>query len=193
MFDIGLPGVDGLPGLAAHVVDVGAELPGPTQIDRRAHRQLLQSSPLLCQADGLRIFLSRRHENDQRWQHLLLIIQPTDAALSAVSYLSEAGHGLAGDDLIAAEAGDEAQGLVLVLPSFQLAQDQRSEYLHILQDIRDERWQAEWINRRLADVTEALHEREAIITVYTRRLVQIRNKYSFRFSAWCSTFSRHSK
>lgn len=66
MFDIGLPGVDGLPGLAAHVVDVGAELPGPTQIDRRAHRQLLQSSPLLCQADGLRIFLSRRHENDQR-------------------------------------------------------------------------------------------------------------------------------
>lgn len=193
MFDIGLPGVDGLPGLAAHVVDVGAELPGPTQIDRRAHRQLLQSSPLLCQADGLRIFLSRRHENDQRWQPLLLIIEPTDAALSAVSYLSEAGHGLAGDDLIAAEAGDEAQGLVLVLPSFQLAQDQRSEYLHILQDIRDERWQAEWINRRLADVTEALHEREAIITVYTRRLVQIRNKYSFRFSAWCSTFSRHSK
>lgn len=193
MFDIGLPGVDGLPGLAAHVVDVGAELPGPTQIDRRAHRQLLQSSPLLCQADGLRIFLSRRHENDQRWQPLLLIIQPTDAALSAVSYLSEAGHGLAGDDLIAAEAGDEAQGLVLVLPSFQLAQDQRSEYLHILQDIRDERWQAEWINRRLADVTEALHERKAIITVYTRRLVQIRNKYSFRFSAWCSTFSRHSK
>lgn len=56
-----------------------------------------------------------------------------------MSYLSETGHGLAGDDLIAAEAGDETQGLVLVLPSFQLAQDQRSEYLHFLQGTRDER------------------------------------------------------
>lgn len=54
-----------------------------------------------------------------------------------MSYLSETGHGLAGDDLIAAEAGDETQGLVLVLPSFQLAQDQRSEYLHFLQGTRD--------------------------------------------------------
>lgn len=49
-----------------------------------------------------------------------------------MSYLPETGHGLAGDDLIAVEAGNEAQGLVLVLPSFQLAQDQRSEYFHIL-------------------------------------------------------------
>lgn len=30
VFDIRLPGVDGLAGLAAHVVDVGAEVPGPT-------------------------------------------------------------------------------------------------------------------------------------------------------------------
>lgn len=62
MFDIGLPGVDGLSGLAAHVVDVGAELRGPAQIDRRAHRQLLQPSPLLRQANGLRIFLSGQHK-----------------------------------------------------------------------------------------------------------------------------------
>lgn len=53
------------------------------------------------------------------------------------SYLSETGHGLAGDDLIAAQARDEAQGLVLALPPFQLAQDQRSEYLHILRDIEE--------------------------------------------------------
>lgn len=56
-----------------------------------------------------------------------------------VSYLSETGHGFTGDDLIAVKARDETQGLVLVLPSFQLAQDQCSEYLHILQDTRDER------------------------------------------------------
>lgn len=49
------------------------------------------------------------------------------------AYLSESGHGLAGDDLIVVKAGNEAQGLVLVLPSFQLPQDERSEYLHILQ------------------------------------------------------------
>lgn len=54
------------------------------------------------------------------------------STISTVSYLPETGHGLAGDDLIAVEAGHEAQGLVLVLPSFQLAQDQRSEYFHIL-------------------------------------------------------------
>lgn len=59
-----------------------------------------------------------------------------------MSYLSETSHGLAGDDLIAVEARDEAQGLVLVLSSFQLAQDQRSEYLHILErhkGVRDDR------------------------------------------------------
>lgn len=57
VFDISFSGVDGLVSLAAHVVDVGAELPGPTQIDRSTHCQLLQSSPLLRQANGLRIFL----------------------------------------------------------------------------------------------------------------------------------------
>lgn len=36
---------------------------------------------------------------------------------SILSYLSETGHGLTGDDLIAVEARDEAQRLVLVLPS----------------------------------------------------------------------------
>lgn len=77
---------------------------------------------------------------------------------SAMSYLSETGHGLAGDDLIAAEAGDETQGLVLVLPSFQLAQDQRSEYLHFLQGTRDERWLAERINRQFPEDIEVAHE-----------------------------------
>lgn len=38
-----------------------------------------------------------------------------------MSYLSETGHGLTGDDLIAVEARDETQGLVLVLPPLQLA------------------------------------------------------------------------
>lgn len=53
-------------------------------------------------------------------------------------YLSESGHRLAGDDLISAQTGDEAQGLVLVLPAFQLAQDQSTENLHVLQGTRDE-------------------------------------------------------
>lgn len=53
-------------------------------------------------------------------------------------YLSESGHRLAGDDLISAQTGDEAQGLVLVLPAFQFAQDQSAENLHILQGTRDE-------------------------------------------------------
>lgn len=53
-------------------------------------------------------------------------------------YLSEPGHRLAGDDLISAQTGDEAQGLVLVLSAFQLAQDQGAENLHILQGTRDE-------------------------------------------------------
>lgn len=59
--------------------------------------------------------------------------------LSAASYLSEASHGLTGDDLIAVEARDEAQRLVLVLPPFQLAQDQRSKYLHFLKEVRENR------------------------------------------------------
>lgn len=54
-------------------------------------------------------------------------------------YLSESGHGLAGDDLISAQTGDEAQGLVLVLSAFQLAQDQRSEDLHILPGKQEKR------------------------------------------------------
>lgn len=49
-------------------------------------------------------------------------------------YLSESGHGLAGDDFISAQTGDEAQGLVLVLSTFQLAQDQSSEDFHILRE-----------------------------------------------------------
>ena len=50
-----------------------------------------------------------------------------------LAHLSESGHGLAGDDLIVVEPREEAQSLVLVLPSLQLPQDQRTEYLHILQ------------------------------------------------------------
>lgn len=65
MFDVRLPGVDGLVGLAAHVVDVGAELRGPAEVDRHAHRQLLQSPPLLRQTDGVRIFL-RRHTRTKK-------------------------------------------------------------------------------------------------------------------------------
>lgn len=64
---------------------------------------------------------------------------------SGASYLSESRHGLTGDDFITAEARDEAQRLVLVLPSLQLTQDQRSEYLHFLQEARED----EHINRRL--------------------------------------------
>lgn len=75
-----------------------------------------------------------------------------------MSYLSETGHGLTGDDLIAVEARDEAQGLVLVLPPFQLAKDQRSKYLHILQDTRDERGLAERINRRFPGDIEVVRE-----------------------------------
>lgn len=75
-----------------------------------------------------------------------------------MSYLSETGHGLTGDDLIAVEARDEAQGLVLVLPPFQLTQDQRSKYLHILQDTREERCLAERINRGLPGDSEVVHE-----------------------------------
>lgn len=57
VFHVHLPGVDGLAGLAAHVVDVAAELPGPAQVDRGAHGQLLQAPALLRQSDGLRVFL----------------------------------------------------------------------------------------------------------------------------------------
>lgn len=58
VLDVGLPGVDGLPRFAAHVVDVGAQLPGPAQVDRHAHGQLLQTFSFLRQPDGLRVFLS---------------------------------------------------------------------------------------------------------------------------------------
>lgn len=83
------------------------------------------------------------------WFHLF---QKHDVKLrSATSYLPEPGHRLTGDDLIAAKARDEAQGLVLVLPSFQLTQDQSAEYLNILKNIGDERWLAERINRQFPD------------------------------------------
>lgn len=73
-----------------------------------------------------------------------------------VLYLSEAGHGFTRDDLIAVEAWNETQGLVLVLPSFQLAQDQCPEYLDILQDTRDDRWVAERINRQFPEDIEVV-------------------------------------
>lgn len=117
MFDIGLPGVDGFPGLAAHVVDVGAELPGAAQVDRHAHGQLLQAFSLLRQPDGLRVFL-RKHRMDKvsrrEFARRRAPLRP------ASPHLSEPSHGLARDDLVAVQAGDEAQGLVLVLSSFQL-------------------------------------------------------------------------
>lgn len=62
MLDVGLPGVDGLPRFAAHVVDVGAKLPGPAQVDRHAHGQLLQTFSFLRQPDGLRVFLREKQE-----------------------------------------------------------------------------------------------------------------------------------
>lgn len=53
-------------------------------------------------------------------------------ALEEHTDLPESCHGLTGDDLIVAEACDEAQCLVLALPSLQLSQNQRPEDLHIL-------------------------------------------------------------
>lgn len=60
MFDVPLPGVDSLPGLAAHVVDVAAELPRLAQVHRHVHGQLVQAPPLLRRANGLRVFLVDR-------------------------------------------------------------------------------------------------------------------------------------
>lgn len=57
MLDVPLPGVDGLPGLAAHVVDVAAELPRPAQVQRHVHGQLVEAPPFLRHADGARVFL----------------------------------------------------------------------------------------------------------------------------------------
>lgn len=111
MFDVGLPGVDGLPRLAAHVVDVGAELPGPAQVDHHVRGQLLQTFPFLRQPDGLRVFLKgNQEEQSQRKSGA----PPGPAS----SHLSEPSHRLARDDLVAVQAGDEAQGLVLALSSF---------------------------------------------------------------------------
>lgn len=61
-------------------------------------------------------------------------------ALENNTDLPESGHGLAGDDLIVAEACDEAQCLVLALPSFQLSQNQGSEDLHILNKNREKQF-----------------------------------------------------
>lgn len=61
-FDVCLPGVNGLVCFTTHVADVGAELPGPGEIDPRCHRQLLKSSPLLSQSNGLWVFLRGQHK-----------------------------------------------------------------------------------------------------------------------------------
>lgn len=63
VLDVGLPGVDGLPRFAAHVVDVGAKLPGPAQVDRHTHGQLLQTFSFLRQPNGLRVFLREHRGN----------------------------------------------------------------------------------------------------------------------------------
>lgn len=116
VFDVGLPGVDGLPGFAAHVVDVGAELPGPAQVDRHAHGQLLQTFSFLRQPDGLRVFLTG--ENRRKKVSRRRSVGRGTPLGPASSHLSEPSHRLARDDLVAVQAGDEAQGLVLVLSSF---------------------------------------------------------------------------
>lgn len=112
MFDVPLPGVDSLPGLAAHVVDVAAELPSLAQVHCHVHGQLVQAPPLLRRANGLRVFLS------------------------------ESGHGLAGDELIVVEVRDEAQGLVLALAPLQLPKDERPEDLHMLFEVSDKRYES---------------------------------------------------
>lgn len=48
------------------------------------------------------------------------------------THLPQLGHGLTGDDLIAVQPGDKAEGLELTLPLLQLPQDQGSEDFHIL-------------------------------------------------------------
>lgn len=47
MLDVDLAGVDGLLSLGTHVVDVGAELPRPAQVNRYVHGQLVLGPPLL--------------------------------------------------------------------------------------------------------------------------------------------------
>lgn len=60
--DISLTRVHGLPGHAAHVMDVGTQLPRSCQIDRYVHAQHLRVSLLFCCADGLGIFLQNIKE-----------------------------------------------------------------------------------------------------------------------------------
>lgn len=55
--DISLTRVHGLAGDAAHVVDVGAQLPRPCQINCYVHAEHLRVSLLFRCADGLGIFL----------------------------------------------------------------------------------------------------------------------------------------
>lgn len=50
------------------------------------------------------------------------------------AYLSQFGHGLAGDDFVAVQPGDEAKSLELALSPFQFPKDQGSEYLHLLRE-----------------------------------------------------------
>lgn len=61
--DISLACVHGLAGDAAHVVDVGAQLPRPCQIDCYVHAQHLRVSPLFRYTDGLGIFLLYKKED----------------------------------------------------------------------------------------------------------------------------------
>lgn len=48
------------------------------------------------------------------------------------THLPELGHGLAGNDLIVVQPGNEAESLELTLPLLQLSQNQGPEDLHIL-------------------------------------------------------------
>lgn len=48
------------------------------------------------------------------------------------THLPELGHGLAGNDLIVVQPGDETESLELTLPLLQLPQNQGPEDLHIL-------------------------------------------------------------
>lgn len=60
MFDVSLTRVHCLPGDAADVMDVGAQLPRSCQVDRYVHAQHLRASLFFRYADGLGIFLQRQ-------------------------------------------------------------------------------------------------------------------------------------
>lgn len=70
-----------------------------------------------------------------RWpgdQWAAVVGSSTKLSRGAAPHLPQLGHGLAGDDLVAVEPRDKAEGLELALAPLQLPQDQGTENLHLL-------------------------------------------------------------